>query len=144
MSDPLVIGTMDDEGNIDGKPFADALSQALSDAEGASAYRSDRGRPYNGQPQTDFGERGRTLVSGLTMRDVMDCFVAGLLDCCGVNQPDLYKLADRALHENLYDVDLTHIDPGAWWQNMSCRIEMMMGIFPNVPKLSFDPEKEDE
>ena len=143
MSEIPIIGSLDDEGNIDGKPFSDVLSQAMSDAEGSSAYRFDRDRPYNGQPHTDFGERGCTLISGLTMRDVMDCFIAGLLDCCGVDQPDLYRLADRALHENLYDVDLDHIDPGAWWQNMSCRIEKMMGIYPNVPQSSFDEQEKE-
>lgn len=134
----MVIGSLDDEGNIDGKPLSEALGQAFSDAEGASAYRYDRDRPYNGQPQTTFGERGRTLVTGLTFRDVMDCFVAGLLDCCGVDQPELYEVADRALHENMYEVDLDHIDPGAWWQNMAVRMEKMMGTYPNVPKLEED------
>ena len=132
----MIIGSLDNEGNIDGKPFNDVLSQAFSDAEGASAYRGDRDRPYNGQPQTTFGERGQTLISGLTFRDVMDCFAAGLLDCCGVEQPELYEIADKALHENMYEVDLNHIDPGAWWQNMACRIEKRMGIYPNVPPLT--------
>ncbi|MFW6272882.1 MAG: hypothetical protein ACOC2U_03785, partial [bacterium] len=37
-------------------------------------------RPYNGQPHTDQGERGRTEVKGLTMRDIQDCFVKAVLD----------------------------------------------------------------
>lgn len=138
----MILGTLDEDGNIDGKPLGEALSQAFSDAEGASAYRGDRERPYNGQPQTTFGERGQTLVDGLTFRDVMDCFVAGLLDCCGVDQPELYEVADMALHENMYEVDLNNIDPGAWWQNMACRIEKMMGIYPNVPPLTYQESEE--
>ena len=135
MAEIPIIGPIDDDGNIKGRPFNEVLSQAFSDAEGSSALRWDRERPYNGQPQTDFGERGRTLVEGLTFRDIMDCFVAGLLDCCGVDQPKLYEIADKALHEDMYEVNLADIDPGAWWQNMSCRMEKMMGIYPNVPPL---------
>jgi hypothetical protein len=38
-----------------------------------------RDRPYDGQPHTDQGERGKTLVNGLTIRDVIDCVVMGFL-----------------------------------------------------------------
>lgn len=136
------IGQLDEDGNVDGMPFGDWLSQAITDSEGASAYNNQRDRPYNGQPQTTFGERGRTLVEGLTMRDVMDCFIGGVLDCCGVDQPELYAIADQAVMADIYDVDLGHLDPGAWWQNMACRIEKMMGIYPNVGKLEFEHDQE--
>jgi len=138
----IPMGKIDEDGNIDGKSFSDWFDEANVQIEGASADRWDRDRPYNGQPHTTFGERGQELVIGLTMRDLMDCFAQGLLFCCGVDQPELYAIADRALHENLYDVNLEHIDPGAWWQNMACQIERMMGIYPNVPRLRA-PEDED-
>jgi len=136
----IPIGTLDENGNIDGVPFNPFMSAALKDIQGSSAYSWDRNRPYNGQPHTNNGERGKALVAGLTMRDVVDCFVAGLLDCCGVDQPELYAQADRPIHDLMYRVDLSKIDPGAWGQNMICRIEKMMGIYPNVPHL----ESEDE
>jgi len=128
-------GTIDENGNIDGRPFADWFADAENTIAGASAYQWDRDRPYNGQAHTNFGERGRTEVKGLTFRDVMDCFIAGLLNCCATDQPELYELADKALWNDLYKVDLNNIDPGAWWQNMSCCMEKMMGIYPNVPNL---------
>ena len=129
------IGTMDEDESVDGQPFADWLGGAMDEDEGSSAYRWDRERPYNGQPHTNSGERGETLVTDLTMRDIGDCFAQGLLDCCGVDQPDLYERADRALNHDMYEVDLSQIDPGAWLQNTLCRVEKMMGIYPNVPSL---------
>ena len=131
----MELGEFDENGKVDGKEFSEWLDQAMTDIKGASAYRSDKDRPYNGQPQTTFGERGKTIIEGLTFRDAMDCFVAGLLDCCGIEQPELYEIADKATSEDMYDVDLSKIDPLAWWQNMACRIEKMMGIYPNVPFL---------
>ncbi len=49
-----MIGELDENGKVDGKDFSEWFSQAMTDAEGASAYRWDRHRPYNGQPQTTF------------------------------------------------------------------------------------------
>ena len=136
MSD-IPIGNMDENGKVDGQSFLDWMSRAQDDIAGASAYRWDRERPYNGQAHTDFGNRGQTLVAGLTFRDVMDCFISGLLDCC--DQPELHAIADRAVWENLYDVDLSKVDPGAWWQNTAIRMEKMMGIYPNVEGLNLIP-----
>lgn len=45
----------------------------------ASDYRNDRERPYNGQAHTDEGERGKQMVSGLSMRDLKDCLVKAML-----------------------------------------------------------------
>jgi hypothetical protein len=44
-----------------------------------SDYRNDRERPYNGQSWTSFGERGKTEVKGLTMRDIRDCLVKAMI-----------------------------------------------------------------
>jgi hypothetical protein len=136
--DNVPIGTLNmDDGTIDGEPMFEWMENAIKDTQGSSAYSYGRDRPYNGQPHTDFGIRGMTEVSGLTFRDVMDCFVSGLLDCCGEDQPELYEQADKPLFEYLYKVNFEHIDPGAWWQNVACRMEKMMGIYPNVPPLEY-------
>jgi len=55
--------------------FNNTLEKAFADCQGDSAFTMDRDRAYNGQLHTDCGERGKTLVEGLTMRDVSDCFV---------------------------------------------------------------------
>ena len=130
------MGTIDEDGKIDGVPFDDFLKNAMAECEGSSAVAYGRERPYNGQPHTPFGIRGAAEVKGLTFRDVMDCFVGGLLECCHETDPELYELKDQALHEYLYKVkDLNAIDPGAWVRNALVRMEKMMGIYPNVPKL---------
>lgn len=86
----------------------------------------DRNRPYNGQSHTDEGERGKTLVEGLTMRDVADCIAMGFLDASGSNpenptRNDMYKVAGSP-------------SPGAMINCAMCNIETMMGIFPNIPQ----------
>lgn len=50
--------------------FDNLIEKAMADCQGDSAFRMDRDRPYNGQTHTDYGERGKTFVDGLTMRDV--------------------------------------------------------------------------
>ena len=118
--------------------FNNMIESAMREIQGSSAYRYDRNRPYDGQPWTDSGIRGKQLISGVTMRDLRDCFVAGALDCCALDQPELYDLRDSAITDDIYAIDFSHIDPLAHWQNMSCRIEKMMGIFPNTPELNFE------
>lgn len=100
---------------------------------------ADRNRPYDGQPHTHNGERGKTLVAGLTFRDVKDCFIKGALLACG-GQENFKYLYERAkqntwVEDDIYKIPWEQIDPLAVWQNMSCEMERMMGIFPNVPKL---------
>ncbi len=88
----------------------------------------DRSRPFDGQPWTDEGVRGKTKVRGLTMRDICDCFVLGWLDATSRS-----GLADSgtASYNDVFEGD--DPDPLAVMQNMTCRIEMLMGIFPNLP-----------
>ncbi len=40
--------------------------------------------------------------------------------------------------DDVYLVDFTKIDPIAVAQNLTCEIEKMMGIFPNISNLKFD------
>lgn len=96
----------------------------------------DSKRPYNGQSHTDAGIRGKTLVEGLTMRDVADCFARALFLSGGIT-PQYIKAKKgdgcQLSNRDMYDVDLAHIDPGAWQNSLTCEIEKMMGIFPNLP-----------
>lgn len=41
------------------------FDRIIDEATGVTCHAT-RDRPYDGQPQTDEGERGRTLVEGLT------------------------------------------------------------------------------
>jgi hypothetical protein len=97
-----------------------------------------RGRPYEGQSHTDHGERGKTEINGITFRDLRDCFVRAA--CLSSGPGPLYEEALKgekaALCENdIYTLGWDDIDPIAVAQNLSCEIERLMRIFPNVPKL---------
>lgn len=100
--------------------------RTLNPADYATAALG-RDRPYDGQPHTDEGTRGATLVSGLTFRDVKDCFVIGAFRASGLS-PDQYPA-------DIYGLDWASMDPLAVAQNMACAMEERMGIFPNVPPL---------
>ena len=105
--------------------FNNALKWAMSELQGSSALSLERTRPYDGQPHTDKGERGKQLVEGLTIRDIADCIVRGFLDCGGIDR-------EVPVHDDIYSIDLEDIDPGAVIQNACCHIERYMGIFPNI------------
>ncbi len=87
----------------------------------------DRTRPYDGQPHTDLGERGKQEVHGVTMRDLRDCFIRGCYDASGLS-PENYP-------RDIYGLPWEEMDPIAVFQSMACWIEKYMGIFPNVPEL---------
>lgn len=105
-----------------------------------------RDRPYSGQSHTCSGERGSEFVAGLTFRDIRDCFVRGYIlshqyyekGSSVAIQPNA-TLSDEcrkgpasSICENdLYSLK-GDVDPMAVWQNISCEIEKMMGIYPNV------------
>uniref|UniRef100_A0A6M3JLN7 Uncharacterized protein n=1 Tax=viral metagenome TaxID=1070528 RepID=A0A6M3JLN7_9ZZZZ len=112
------------------------LMKAFKNVQGSTARSNDRNRPYDGQPHTDDGIRGKTLVEGLTMRDIRDCFIKGFLQASG--DEELYNLVenDDWLTDDIYRVNLNNLDPIAVAQSMACEIEKMMGIYPNVPKLT--------
>lgn len=113
-------------------------------------HNMSRNRPYNGQPHTDTGERGATEIKGITFRDLRDCFIRAILLSTGgeffpeASKKDHMKtLYDEAckgeravLCENdVYGFDLDRLDPIAICQNLSCEVEKLMGIYPNVPEL---------
>ena len=113
------------------KNFGDSLEKAFADCQGDSAFRMDRDRPYNGQAHTNNGIRGKTMVEGLTMRDVADCMVRGFLDAAGIE-------SENPIHDDIYKINIDGLDPGAVIQCSICWIEKYMGIYPNVPKLEVD------
>ncbi len=94
-----------------------------------------RDRPYMGQPWTDDGERGTLLINGLTARDLRDCFVKGALLSCDHQGKQLYESVENNTWrtDDVYKIDWNDLDPIAVWQNMSCEIERMMGVFPYNP-----------
>lgn len=86
-----------------------------------------RDRPYSGQPHTDLGERGKTEIKGITFRDLHDCFVRACYHSSGLTRDDW--------PDSLYKLPWDEMDPIAIQQNMSCEVEKLMGIYPNVPEL---------
>src|SRR3954463_8298631 len=65
--------------DFDDPDFKEKFAFQMWSTQSSSDYRNDRDRPYNGQPWTDQGERGKTEVKGITMRDVADCLVRAML-----------------------------------------------------------------
>lgn len=123
------------------------LERVLYNAFNELGYNDDsmrRDRPYKGQPHTDDGIRGQTLVEGLTMRDIRDCLLRAIFLSTGAEgfpaARTLYGEADKGEEgmislNDLYGWDLDKLDPVAVMQNLGCEIERMMGIFPNVPEV---------
>lgn len=114
---------------------------------GLNDHNMRRDRPYSGQPHTDTGLRGQTEVCGITFRDLRDCYIRAWFLASGHVNRSLYEEAQKGenavLCENdLYGWDLNSCDPVAVFQNFSCEVEKLMGIYPNVPKLHCAPNKE--
>lgn len=107
------------------------LEEAIGGALGTRRLPT-RDRPYDGQPHTDNGLRGKTLVSGLTMRDIADCIIMGMLESSP--EPAIQHLVEDGtwVYDDAYSVG--DIDPIAVTQNALCNVEKMMGIYPNIPK----------
>jgi hypothetical protein len=117
----------------------DVMEQAFDDL-GFNDQNMERCRPYTGQPHTDTGERGRTEVKGITFRDLRDAYVRAVFLSAYHIAPLKYEEANKgeraALCDNdLYELDWNQLDPVAICQNLTCEVERIMGIYPNVPKL---------
>ena len=101
-------------------------------------HNMKRRRPYTGQPHTDTGIRGATEIKGITFRDLRDAYIRSYCLSMGVDNPIHYKEAGKGenatiCENDIYDLKDT-IDPLAVSQNLSCEIEKLMGIFPNITK----------
>ncbi len=107
---------------------------------GLTDESTDADRPFTGQPQTDFGVRGKTEVRGIRFRDLSDCAARAFVHACP--ECDLHGRAeDGTLNYNdLFDLNLADMDPLALIQNLCCEVEKMMGIYPNVPRLECNDE----
>lgn len=159
--------------DVSSENFKEQLEFAIWSTGGSSDYRNDRERPYNGQSWTVEGERGKTKVKGLTMRDIRDCLIKAMLisspsnkylnedfNKCWEYSGDTVKPTQYLLdHQNESDFISTKVELGTWrpqdvykinWndvdplaiaQNLTCEIEKMMGIFPNIDTLLFSKEE---
>lgn len=128
--------------------FASVMEKAFDDL-GFNDHNMERSRPYLGQPHTDTGTRGATEVKGITFRDLRDCYIRAVLLSAHHLVPRLCEEANKgeraALCENdLYGFDLDKLDPMAIFQNLSCEVERLMGIYPNVHKLICSPSEASE
>lgn len=128
----------------------DKLLDQIGHDLGWRDHNMRRDRPYNGQPHTDTGIRGATEISGITFRDLRDCFIrAILLSTGGEYWPEkdkkdrmkaLYDEASKGenavlCEDDIFGFDLDRLDPIAVCQNLTCEVERLMGIYPNVPEL---------
>lgn len=119
----------------------DKLFDQIGHDLGWHDHNMRRDRPYNGQPHTDTGTRGQTEVRGVTFRDLRDCYIRAWMLASHHVSPARYDEAckgeNAVLCENdLYGWNLDSVDPVAVFQNFSCEIEKLMGIYPNVPGLA--------
>jgi len=103
-----------------------------------SDHRMLRCRPYDGQPWTDMGKRGATEIKGITFRDLRDCFIRAFILASNDGVDDvLYLEANKGENACLCENDVYgrgDIDPIAVAQSLSCEVEKLMEIFPNIPK----------
>lgn len=126
---------MSDDKNLHGlfRTISNALDELGSD------HNMRRDRPYSGQPHTDTGARGATEIKGITFRDLRDCYVRAYCLSAGQDNPVAYAEAlkgeDACICENDIFGLKGDVDPIAVAQNLSCEIEKLMGIYPNVPDM---------
>jgi len=129
----------------------EALMGQVAHDLGWHDHNMRRDRPYSGQAHTDTGIRGATLIAGVTMRDLRDCYIRALIKSHpyykeGTLEPvqpnaTLSEEADKGENAAISEQDVYSlvgdIDPIAVMQNLTCEVEKIMGIFPNVPGLTF-------
>ena len=98
------------------------------------------------QPHTDAGKRGEYIVNGITIRQIAECVLRGMLDGGTLYHEqdksiDTVHLGYHQLLDLIYDVEwIDGFDPVAIQQNVTCHIEKVLGIFPNVPPLILGSE----
>lgn len=108
---------------------------------------NDRSRPYDGQPWTQNGIRGRQEIKGITMRDLKDCIIQAMLVSSSDSslskkvfeiskdfQNTEYSAKGNWEAGDIYKIDFSKVDPMAIIQNVGCFVEYYMGIFPNTNK----------
>lgn len=139
--------------DMNDKDFNKKFDFAMNTDGSSSDYMNSRNRPYNGQPWTDNGIRGKQEVKNVTMRDIKDCLIQAFLVSADTDIPDQHELAKKVFEisndpdigkgtkyaakgnwrtQDVYKLDLSKISPIAVAQNLTCFIEHYMGIYPNV------------
>jgi len=116
--------------------ISDKVEEADIDSPIYTLYMNPT-RPYSGRIFSFSSNRGKASLEGITIRDVRDCFIRGLLQASGNN--GLHKLADHGKNSilntgDIYAVPLDEVDPMAVFQNMACEIEKLIG----GPEAGFD------
>lgn len=130
--------------NVAPDSIGEVLENAIAVLEGPKFM--NRNRPYDGQPWTDTGVRGATQVAGLTFRDIRDCYIRAFI----ISHPYYHEGTLKRLEPNASLIDEANkgekaqlngndtyfmvgsVDPIAVFQNLSCEMEKVMGIFPNL------------
>jgi len=115
---------------------------------------NSRDRSYNKQQHTFQGIRGSQKIENITLRDIADCMVQGLLVSTGDDElysktfeidtefkGTEYSSKGTWKYNDLYEIDWNNIDPIAVIQNTLCFVEHYMGIFPNIKK-SYNNEED--
>jgi len=110
--------------------------------EGLTDHTTNPSRPYDGQPWTDQGERGKQIVGGIRFRDLSDAVAKGFAYSTGEAKWNEKAENNTLNYSDLYKMDLSDIDPVAVIQNVCCEVEKMMGIYPNVPPLKSTTQPE--
>lgn len=122
----------------------EVLENAILVLEGPKSMKRDR--HYDGQPWTCTGKRGSAQVTGLTFRDIRDCFIRAFIISHDYYHPgtlqrlepnatlidEAHKGESAQLNGNDVYTLIGDIDPIAVYQNLSCEMEKAMGIFPNL------------
>lgn len=139
-------------------PQANSVGEAVVNVllELGSMDNMSRRREYNGQSHTSDGVRGAWPVSGLTLRDLKDCYFRAYVlshvyykndNPVELMQPNAALIDEAEKGENaliclndLYRLK-GDVDPLAIWQNMFCEIEKMAGIYPNIPRQRPQPKE---
>lgn len=116
------------------------LCEILDSFPEEEKFTMDRDREFIGEYNSFWGERGKTFVNGMRIRDICDCILRGTLLANAHNHKDFYEEASKGEKADLAPTDLYHasfhnVDPVAVIQNIMCEIEKMMGIYPNIPEL---------
>lgn len=129
------------------------LWDQISHDMGWHDHNMRRDRPYNGQSHTCTGDRGATEIKGVTFRDLRDCFIRAYAMSHDYYKPGTIEpiqpnatISDEArkgeaatiCETDIYGL-VGSIDPIAVVQNLCCEVEKIMGIFPNVPRLTATP-----
>ena len=81
--------------------------------------------------------RSAYIVNGITMRQIGECVLRGLIDGGCTDYHTKYNIRTEELdlhhlYHIVYKLKFGDFDPVAVMQNVECHIERVLGIFPNL------------